>query len=196
MALGTMWKNRLLAEALIAEADPVAFAKANMDALRAAYFVNRAIVSQTAKTCARMLYYGAVDAGTLDKAKGGILKAHGQQHPDAKGIMGNVFNDEVWTFSRAYKFAAVVGFAGDIELGTAVDLIVEPYDADGNIAAGNAAPHVFAARVSAQQACREYADVINGINNLEVAVVGNVMYIIPIRAWRAIKVRSMVVTPV
>ena len=195
MALGTMWKNALLGEALILEADPVAYAKANMDTLRTTYVVNRAIVTQTAKTVARMKFYGATAAAPLDNAKGGILKWHGEQMPNAKGIMGNVFGGNVWTYSRAYAHAAVVGLAGDILAGTAVDIKIEPYNADGTIGAGNLAPHTFLARVSAQQAVREWADVINGINNLEVAVVGNVMYIIPILLWRGIKVSAMEVVP-
>lgn len=195
MALGTMWKNVLLGEALILEDDPVAYAKANMDTLRSTYVVNRAIVTQTAKAVARMKYYGAVAAAPLDNAKGGILKAHGEQHPNAKGIMGNEFSGQIWTYSRAYAHAAVIGLAGDYIAGTTIDVIIEPLDENGDISPGNAAPHTFVARVSAQQAAREWADVINGINNLEVAVVGNHLYIVPILNWRAIKVRALEVVP-
>lgn len=194
--MGTMWKNYALNTALYAQADPVGYAKANMDTLRATYVVSKAIVTQSAKTIARMKFYGGVDEGVLDKAKGGILKWDGQQHPDAKGISGNVFSGNVWSFSAAFANAAVLGFAGDIEAGTTVDFVVEPLDENGDIIAGNAAPHTFLTRVSAQEAAYEWGAVINGINNLEVLAVGNVIYIIPILAWRAIRCRDMVVTPV
>ena len=195
MALGTMWKNVSLGTALFAQADPVAYANANMDTLRSTFRVNLAIVSQTAKALARMQYYGAVAAAPLDDAKGGILKMHGEQMPDAKGIMGNNFGGNIWTFSAAFKHAAVIGLAGDILAGTAVDVKIEPYNADGSIGAGNLAPHTFLARVSAQEAVIEWGHVINGINNLEVLPVGNVLYIIPILGWRGIRVSAMEVVP-
>ena len=192
------WKNFALGTALMAESDPVAYAKANMDTLRTTHVVSKAIVSQTAKSVARMQYYGAVAIGNLDKAAGGILKHKGQQMPNAKGIMGNNTNDKIWSFSAAMRDAAIIGFAGDIEAGTTVDMTIEPYNdaGDGGLDAGNAAPHTFATRHSATEAAMAYGDVINGIANIWAIPVGAQIYIIPILFWHSIKCKDFVVTPV